>query len=89
MARHDRRYYFHLLSRLLNRLDERAQEHSEKEAQLANLQQDVAQLEEDTERTCPIDPRTSPWAAHPWRSLSPKTTPGAREESPGETTGAR
>ena len=38
-------YYFLLLSPLLNRLDERAQERSDKEAQLANLQQDVAELE--------------------------------------------
>jgi type IV pilus assembly protein PilO len=39
-------FYFLLLSPLLNRLDERAQERSDKEAQLANLQQEVAQLEE-------------------------------------------
>ena len=39
-------YYFLLLGPLLNRLDERAQERSDKEAQLANLQQDVAQLEQ-------------------------------------------
>ena len=39
-------YYFLLLGPLLNRLDERAQERSEKEAQLANLQHDVARLEE-------------------------------------------
>jgi type IV pilus assembly protein PilO len=38
-------YYFLLLSPLLNRLDERAQERSDKEAQLANLQQEVGQLE--------------------------------------------
>ncbi len=38
-------YYFLILSPLLNRLDERAQERSDKEAQLANLQQEVAQLE--------------------------------------------
>ncbi len=38
-------YYFLLLSPLLNRLDERVQERSDKEAQLANLQQEVAQLE--------------------------------------------
>ncbi len=38
-------YYFLLLGPLLNNLDERAQERSDKEAQLANLQQDVAQLE--------------------------------------------
>ncbi len=38
-------YYFLLLSPLLNTLDERAQERSDKEAQLANLQQEVAQLE--------------------------------------------
>ena len=39
-------YYFLLLGPLLNNLDERAQERSDKEAQLANLQQDVAQLEQ-------------------------------------------
>ena len=39
-------YYFLLLGPLLNDLDERAQERSDKEAQLANLQQDVAQLEQ-------------------------------------------
>jgi type IV pilus assembly protein PilO len=38
-------YYFLFLSPLLNELDERAQERSDKEAQLANLQQEVAQLE--------------------------------------------
>jgi type IV pilus assembly protein PilO len=38
-------YYFLILSPLLNNLDERAQERSDKEAQLANLQQEVAQLE--------------------------------------------
>ncbi len=38
-------YYFLLLSPLLNTLDDRAQERSDKEAQLANLQQEVAQLE--------------------------------------------
>jgi type IV pilus assembly protein PilO len=38
-------FYFLLLSPLLNRLDERVQERSDKEAQLANLQQEVAQLE--------------------------------------------
>lgn len=38
-------YYFLILSPLLNRLDERAQERDDKEAQLANLQQEVAQLE--------------------------------------------
>jgi type IV pilus assembly protein PilO len=38
-------YYFLILSPLLNRLDERAQERSDKESQLANLQQEVAQLE--------------------------------------------
>jgi type IV pilus assembly protein PilO len=38
-------YYFLLLSPLLNRLDERVRERSDKEAQLANLQQEVAQLE--------------------------------------------
>jgi type IV pilus assembly protein PilO len=38
-------YYFLLLSPLLNTLDARAQERSDKEAQLANLQQEVAQLE--------------------------------------------
>lgn len=38
-------YYFLLLSPLLSRLDERAQERSAKEAQLANLQEQVAQLE--------------------------------------------
>jgi type IV pilus assembly protein PilO len=38
-------YYFLILSPLLNRLDEAAQERSDKEAQLANLQQEVAQLE--------------------------------------------
>ncbi|MDQ3943350.1 MAG: type 4a pilus biogenesis protein PilO, partial [Actinomycetota bacterium] len=39
-------YYFLLLGPLLNNLDERAQERSDKEAQLANLQQDVARLEQ-------------------------------------------
>ena len=39
-------YYFLLLGPLLNRLDERALERSDKEAQLANLQQDVAELEQ-------------------------------------------
>jgi type IV pilus assembly protein PilO len=39
-------YYFLLLSPLLNQLDERAQERSDKEAQLASLQQEVAGLEE-------------------------------------------
>jgi type IV pilus assembly protein PilO len=38
-------YYFLFLRPLLNELDERAQERSDKEAQLANLQQEVAQLE--------------------------------------------
>jgi type IV pilus assembly protein PilO len=38
-------YYFLILSPLLNRLDERAQERDDKESQLANLQQEVAQLE--------------------------------------------
>ena len=38
-------YYFLLLGPLLSNLDERAQERSDKEAQLANLQQEVAQLE--------------------------------------------
>jgi type IV pilus assembly protein PilO len=38
-------YYFLLLSPLLNTLDARAQERSDKQAQLANLQQEVAQLE--------------------------------------------
>jgi type IV pilus assembly protein PilO len=38
-------YYFLLLSPLLNNLDAKAQERSDKEAQLANLQQEVAQLE--------------------------------------------
>ncbi|MDP8949420.1 MAG: type 4a pilus biogenesis protein PilO [Actinomycetota bacterium] len=38
-------YYFLLLRPLLNELDERAQERSDKQAQLANLQQEVAQLE--------------------------------------------
>jgi type IV pilus assembly protein PilO len=38
-------YYFLILSPLLNKLDERAQERDDKEAQLANLQQEVAQLE--------------------------------------------
>jgi type IV pilus assembly protein PilO len=39
-------YYFLVLGPLLNNLDERAQERSEKEAKLANLQRDVAQLEQ-------------------------------------------
>jgi type IV pilus assembly protein PilO len=38
-------YYFLFLSPLLNTLDARAQERSDKEAQLQNLQQEVAQLE--------------------------------------------
>ena len=38
-------YYFLLLSPLLNRLDERVEERSQKEAQLAELQQKIAQLE--------------------------------------------
>jgi type IV pilus assembly protein PilO len=38
-------YYFLILSPLLNNLDERAQERDDKEAQLASLQQEVAQLE--------------------------------------------
>ncbi len=38
-------YYFLILSPLLNNLDQRAQERDDKEAQLANLQQEVAQLE--------------------------------------------
>ena len=38
-------YYFLLLRPLLNELDERAQERDDKQAQLANLQQEVAQLE--------------------------------------------
>lgn len=38
-------YYFLLLSPLLGTLDERAQERDAKEAQLANLQQQVAELE--------------------------------------------
>ena len=38
-------YYFLILSPLLNNLDERAQERDDKESQLANLQQEVAQLE--------------------------------------------
>ena len=38
-------YYFLLLGPLLNELDERAQERSDKQAELANLQEEVAQLE--------------------------------------------
>jgi type IV pilus assembly protein PilO len=38
-------YYFLFLGPLLNNLDERAQERSDKEARLANLQEEVAQLE--------------------------------------------
>jgi type IV pilus assembly protein PilO len=38
-------YYFLFLGPLLNNLDERAQERTDKEAQLANLQQQVAELE--------------------------------------------
>jgi len=38
-------YYFLLLSPLLNELNERAQERTDKQAQLANLQEEVAQLE--------------------------------------------
>ena len=38
-------YYFLLLRPLLNNLDERAQERSDKQAQLASLQQQVAELE--------------------------------------------
>lgn len=38
-------YYFLFLSPLLNDLDARAQERSDKEAQLANVQQQVAELE--------------------------------------------
>jgi type IV pilus assembly protein PilO len=38
-------YYFLFLGPLLNTLDERAQERSDKQAQLANLQQQVAELE--------------------------------------------
>jgi type IV pilus assembly protein PilO len=38
-------YYFLILSPLLNRLNERAQERDDKQSQLANLQQEVAQLE--------------------------------------------
>jgi type IV pilus assembly protein PilO len=38
-------YYFLILSPLLNNLDQRAEERDDKEAQLANLQQEVAQLE--------------------------------------------
>ena len=38
-------YYFLFLGPLLNTLDERAQERSDKQAQLSNLQQQVAQLE--------------------------------------------
>ncbi|MCA1688534.1 MAG: type 4a pilus biogenesis protein PilO [Actinobacteria bacterium] len=38
-------YFFLFLRPLLNNLDERAQERSDKEAQLANLQQQVAELE--------------------------------------------
>jgi type IV pilus assembly protein PilO len=38
-------YYFLLLRPLLNELDERVQERDDKEAQLANLQQEVAELE--------------------------------------------
>ncbi len=38
-------YYFLLLRPLMNSLDERVQERSGKEAQLANLQQEVTQLE--------------------------------------------
>ena len=38
-------YYFLFLGPLLNNLDERAQERDDKEAQLANLQQQVAELE--------------------------------------------
>jgi len=39
-------YYFLLLSPLLNRLDEQAQAREEKQNQLAQVQQDVAELEE-------------------------------------------
>jgi type IV pilus assembly protein PilO len=38
-------YYFLFLGPLLNNLDERAQERADKQAQLANLQQQVAELE--------------------------------------------
>jgi type IV pilus assembly protein PilO len=38
-------YYFLFLRPLLNELDERAQERDDKQAQLANLQEEVAQLE--------------------------------------------
>jgi type IV pilus assembly protein PilO len=38
-------YYFLILSPLLNTLDERAQERDDKQSQLENLQQEVAQLE--------------------------------------------
>jgi type IV pilus assembly protein PilO len=38
-------YYFLFLSPLLNNLDQRAQERTDKQAQLANLQQQVAELE--------------------------------------------
>ncbi len=38
-------YYFLILSPLLNTLEERAQERSDKQAQLASLQQQVAELE--------------------------------------------
>ena len=38
-------YYFLILRPLLNTLDERAQERDDKQAQLASLQQEVAELE--------------------------------------------
>jgi len=69
-------YYFLLLSPLLNTLDARAQERSDKETQLANLQQEVAQLEAikrnaaETERHCWSSPRGSQASPRSPRSWS-------------------
>jgi type IV pilus assembly protein PilO len=48
-------YYFLFLRPLLNTLDERAQERADKQAQLANLQQQVAELEAVRENSAEIE----------------------------------
>jgi type IV pilus assembly protein PilO len=48
-------YYFLFLRPLLNNLDERAQERDDKQAQLANLQQQVAELEAVRENSAEIE----------------------------------
>jgi type IV pilus assembly protein PilO len=48
-------YFFLFLRPLLNNLDDRAQERTDKQAQLANLQQQVAELEAVRQNAPEID----------------------------------